>query len=74
MKNIGIRKMASCLMPRDTARNNKEYISIEKARENKFKIDWSTSEIYKPNQLGVQIIKDFDISKFFFLICSSTNI
>jgi 5-methyltetrahydrofolate--homocysteine methyltransferase len=41
----------------------KYYISIEDARENKFKIDWSTSEIVKPNQLGIQIIDDFDITK-----------
>lgn len=41
----------------------KDYISIEDARENKFKIDWSTSEIVKPKQLGIQIIDDFDITK-----------
>ncbi|MFT5848031.1 MAG: 5-methyltetrahydrofolate--homocysteine methyltransferase [Psychroserpens sp.] len=41
----------------------KYYISIEDARENKFKIDWSTSEIVKPKQLGIQIIDDFDITK-----------
>ncbi len=41
----------------------KEYLSIEDARQNKFKIDWKTSEIVKPKQLGVQIINDFDITK-----------
>ncbi|MBE9488826.1 MAG: methionine synthase [Bacteroidetes bacterium] len=41
----------------------KEYISIEAARKNKFKIDWSTTEIIKPKQLGIQTIQDFDISK-----------
>ncbi|MFS4494908.1 methionine synthase [Maribacter sp. 2308TA10-17] len=41
----------------------KEYKSIEKARENKFKIDWSTSEIVKPNELGIQIIEDMDLEK-----------
>ncbi|MFC0603710.1 methionine synthase [Winogradskyella pulchriflava] len=41
----------------------KEYLSIEDARDNKFKIDWYTSEIVKPEQLGVQIIEDFDITK-----------
>jgi len=39
----------------------KNYISIEDARKNKFKIDWSTSEIVKPEQLGIQIIDDFEI-------------
>jgi len=41
----------------------KNYISIEEARKNKFKIDWNTSEIVKPQQLGIQIIDDFDIKK-----------
>ncbi len=41
----------------------KNYISIEKARENKFKIDWNASEIVKPNQLGIQVMNDFDIKK-----------
>ena len=41
----------------------KDYISIEDARKKKFKIDWKTSEIVKPKQLGIQIIEDFDITK-----------
>jgi len=41
----------------------KEYKSIEKARENKFKIDWNTAEIIKPNELGVKIIEDMDLEK-----------
>lgn len=39
----------------------KEYISIEEARQKKFKIDWKTTEIVKPKQLGIQDIQDFDI-------------
>ncbi len=41
----------------------KEYLSIEAARINKFKIDWNTTKIVKPKQLGVQTIQDFDITK-----------
>ncbi len=41
----------------------KDYISIEKARNRKYKIDWQTSKIVKPKQLGIQIIEDFDITK-----------
>jgi len=41
----------------------KEYISIEEARKNKFKIDWNASEIVKPKHLGIQDIQDFDITK-----------
>lgn len=41
----------------------KEYFSIEEARKNKFKIDWNSSEITKPKQLGIQVIEDLDITK-----------
>ena len=41
----------------------KEYISIDEARKRKFKIDWKSSTIIKPNQLGIQEIQDFDITK-----------
>ncbi len=41
----------------------KEYKSIEKARVNKFQIDWKTADIVKPNHLGIQIIEDFDLEK-----------
>ena len=41
----------------------KQYKSIEKARKNKFKIDWKTSEIVKPNQLGIEIIEDLALEK-----------
>ncbi len=40
----------------------KEYVSIEEARQRKFKIDWKTTEIVKPKQLGIQDIQDFDIT------------
>ncbi len=40
----------------------KTYLSISEARKNKFQIDWNTSEIKKPNQLGVQVLNDFDLS------------
>ena len=39
----------------------KTYISIQEARQNKFQIDWSTSEIKKPNRLGVQVLRNFDL-------------
>jgi len=41
----------------------KEYVSIEEAREQKFQIDWENSNITKPNQLGIQVLQDFDIKK-----------
>lgn len=41
----------------------KEYKSIKKARENKFKIDWPASDIVTPNNLGIQVIEDMDLEK-----------
>jgi len=41
----------------------KEYLTIEDARKNKFQINWNTSEIVKPKQLGVQVLEDFDLKK-----------
>ena len=52
----------------------KHYISIAEARERKFKIDWGTTNITKPRELGVQkleqvslkdLVPYFDWSPFF---------
>ncbi|MCZ6594764.1 MAG: methionine synthase [Bacteroidetes bacterium] len=40
---------------------SKSYVTIAVARKNKLKIDWNTSEISKPKELGIQVIKDFDL-------------
>ncbi len=42
---------------------HKEYKTLEAARRNKFRIDWNTSEIVKPNKLGIQIIEDLELEK-----------
>jgi 5-methyltetrahydrofolate--homocysteine methyltransferase len=39
----------------------KVFKSIEAARDNKFKIDWNTSEIVKPKKLGIEVLEDFDL-------------
>lgn len=41
----------------------KEYIPIEEARTQKFKIDWENEEIFKPKKLGIQIIENQDLSE-----------
>ncbi|SFN42398.1 methionine synthase [Salegentibacter flavus] len=41
----------------------KSFLSIEEARQNKFKIDWGSSEISKPKEPGIQVIEDFDLKK-----------
>ncbi len=41
----------------------KEYLSIEDARTNHYQIDWETSEIVKPNQLGIQVIESQNLNE-----------
>ena len=41
----------------------KEYLTIEDARKNKYQIDWTVSEISKPNHLGIQVLENFDLKK-----------
>ncbi len=52
----------------DVFRNNflkrqkvKTYLPLSEARKNKYKIDWSTSEIVKPKQLGVHVLNNFNL-------------
>jgi 5-methyltetrahydrofolate--homocysteine methyltransferase len=40
----------------------KEFVSLEVARQRKYKIDWNNTSIVKPKQLGIQIIDNFDIT------------
>ena len=39
---------------------DKEYVSIEKAREKRFKIDWENETIIKPKKLGITVIENQD--------------
>jgi len=39
---------------------DKEYVSIEEAREKKFKIDWENETIIKPKKLGIIVIENQD--------------
>lgn len=43
----------------------KDYVSIEEARENKFKIDWNNEEIFTPNQLGITVVENQDLRELF---------
>jgi len=40
---------------------SKAYVSIKEARARKFKIDWETSSIVKPNELGVQTLEQLSL-------------
>jgi len=41
----------------------KSYISISEARNKKFSIDWKTSPIVKPNELGIQRLKQLSLKE-----------
>jgi 5-methyltetrahydrofolate--homocysteine methyltransferase len=41
----------------------KSYISIKEARNRKYKIDWETSEIVKPNELGIQTLEQLSLKE-----------
>ncbi|MCF7567144.1 methionine synthase [Sabulilitoribacter arenilitoris] len=41
----------------------KSYITIKEARKRKYKIDWETSKIMKPRELGIQVLKQLSLKK-----------
>ncbi len=41
----------------------KNYISISEARKRKYKIDWNTSKIIKPKELGIQILRQLSLKE-----------
>ncbi len=56
-------------------RKPKEYLSLQEARRNKFKIDWKDTSVYQPNLLGIKQLIDYPLEElrehidwtFFFL-------
>jgi 5-methyltetrahydrofolate--homocysteine methyltransferase len=41
----------------------KSYISIDEARQRKYKIDWDTSEIIQPKELGIQTLEQLSLKE-----------
>ncbi|WP_416444991.1 vitamin B12 dependent-methionine synthase activation domain-containing protein [Leeuwenhoekiella sp. A16] len=41
----------------------KEYLKIEEARENKWKLNWTDFQPFKPNFSGIEVINDIDFNK-----------
>jgi 5-methyltetrahydrofolate--homocysteine methyltransferase len=68
-------KYASIRQMHESRKNVKKYISLEKARENKLKIDWEKYQITKPEFLGNKVLTNYSLSEiakyidwtFFFL-------
>ncbi len=44
-------------------KKHKTYLPLPEARANKLAIDWETTLIKKPNQLGIHVLNDFDLRK-----------
>lgn len=40
-----------------------DFVSLQTARDNKLKTDWSSAQIYKPHKIGLQIIKSFPLNE-----------
>jgi 5-methyltetrahydrofolate--homocysteine methyltransferase len=45
------------------AQSQNKFISIEEARENKFPIDWSKTEIVKPKLIGNKVFTDYPLAE-----------
>ncbi|MBS1650674.1 MAG: methionine synthase [Bacteroidetes bacterium] len=45
------------------AQAQNKFITLQEARNNKYKIDWNTSIIIKPNKLGITILNDVPLDK-----------
>lgn len=45
------------------AQGQNKFISLEEARKNKFKVDWSKTEIIKPKKLGATVFEDYDLNE-----------
>ena len=41
----------------------KAYISLQEARQRKYQIDWETSEIYTPKELGIQVLEQLSLKE-----------
>lgn len=42
---------------------DKDYVSIQDARKNHFKIDWENENIFTPNNLGIQVFQDQNLNE-----------
>ena len=41
----------------------KEYLSLNEARQNKFQVEWKAEDIVKPQKLGIQVWNDFNLAQ-----------
>ncbi|MCF6296727.1 MAG: methionine synthase [Flavobacteriaceae bacterium] len=41
----------------------KSYVTLEQARKNKFPIDWNTTSLVKPKEMGIQVLKQLSLKE-----------
>ncbi|MGV3505422.1 MAG: methionine synthase [Adhaeribacter sp.] len=44
-------------------KKDRQYLSLEAARENKFKIDWTPEQVYTPKFIGTRVFEDYPLSE-----------
>ena len=44
-------------------KKDRNYLSLEAARENKFKIDWTPEQVYTPKFIGTKVFDDYPLSE-----------
>ncbi|MGV3640830.1 MAG: methionine synthase [Adhaeribacter sp.] len=44
-------------------KKDRQYLSLEAARENKFKIDWTPEQVYTPKFIGTKVFEDYPLSE-----------
>lgn len=47
----------------NSRRGDVELISLEEARKNRFKLDWTNEQIFKPNFTGIKVFEDYDLKE-----------
>ncbi|MFI8377346.1 vitamin B12 dependent-methionine synthase activation domain-containing protein [Leeuwenhoekiella sp. NPDC079379] len=46
-----------------TRGKKRDFLTLEQARANNWKLDWDSFEAFKPAELGIQVIEEFDLNK-----------
>jgi 5-methyltetrahydrofolate--homocysteine methyltransferase len=47
----------------ENRQQNKDYVSIEDARNNRLKLDWSNYNVAEPKKIGIQTLRDYSLSE-----------
>ncbi|MGO4912799.1 methionine synthase [Leeuwenhoekiella sp. W20_SRS_FM14] len=60
----GIKEEYALFRDRFLTRGKKrDFLSLEQARANNWKLDWESFQAFKPAEMGIQVIEEFDLNK-----------